>query len=298
MSYKQATKFYQIPVLGFHDKIIPKVEKTKWQIVENLILAATRGNVNAIFREGDYRIKTDINGKFCVTLSSTGNEPSLQGSVGGAFFEAPTVITWGDLEVGNVYYLYVKGSSKTFLDEKNITTVSSVTSLISPNVTLVAKVFLQGDTFRVDQNPPGKVNTKDLVQHVLDWDNPHGLQLVQSEMMIRDRLLLGDNNNMSFEFDVDGVITTLSLSQILNKLKAPSVQIVDFVSGGKTGTLIEANSKILFVNIMNISVDNLLVGDVSIGLNGIDPNVNDDKHVVIKNSGDIGVQMRASLQCE
>jgi hypothetical protein len=295
--YKQKTKYFQMPVPGWKDKIWPELELQKWQMVENLILAAMRGNVNAVFREGDMRIKQDSSGRYFVRLSATGNEPSLHGAVGGAYFEAPSSITWTGLEEGRSYYLYVKGTTKTFLDASDISTVASVIRLSNPNVTMVAKVDLTTDPMTIDRNPPGKVNARDLAQHVLDYDNPHGSKLSQDELLVRDHLVVGDGNDADLELDVNGVISHFPVSRLVSVLTKTRT-VVNFVSSGSSGTILTASGKVVFANVVRTAYDTRLIGEVSVGFYGESSQVKLPNQIVVWNSGDAGIPMKAMIECE
>ena len=293
--YKQATRHFGIPVPGFKDGIWPELELKKWQMVENLLLAAMRGNVNAIFREGDMRIIKESDGTCSVFMSATGNEPSVQGAVGGAFFEAQPSFVWDKLEIGQSYFLYVRGSTDTFQDQRAVSPVSSITRQRNPYVTLVAKVSLIGDKFEIDRNPPGKINARDLAQHVLDYDNPHGDTLVQNEMLIRNRLVIGDGCNASIGFEVNGEIKEFSSGQIVSGLLK---LFVDFISSGKTGTKIRVDGNVKFVSVLRTQLDEKNLGEVAVGLYGVSPEVSETNEFIVWNTGDAGIPMRAMIFCE
>lgn len=295
--YKQATRYFGIPVPGWKDGIWPELELLKWQMVENLLLAAMRGNVNAIFREGDFRISQESNGTYSVRLSATGNEPSAQGSVAGAYFDAPSSIVWSDLEYGKAYYLYVKGTTKTFQDCKEISPVASITRLTTQYATLIAKVDLTGETPSIDRNPPGKVNARDLAQHVLDYDNPHGGKLSQDEMLVRNHLAIGDGNDADLEFDVGGEISHFPLSRMVAGLKTTQ-KVVDFISGGSKGVVLTAGGRVVYASVVRTSPDDKVAGEIVVGFYGLSPKVVSPNQVVIWNSGEAGIAMRAMIVSE
>ena len=295
--YKQATKHFNIPVPGWDDGIWPELELLKWQMIENMLLAAMRGNVNAIFREGDLRVIQEKDGTFTAMLSATGNEPSVQGSVGGAFFEAASTVLWKGLEVGQSYYLYVQGTTKTFYEASNISLVSSVIRLVNKYVTLVAKIDLTGEKIEIDRNPPGKINARDLAQHVLDYDNPHGSQLSQDELLIRKHLAIGVGNDADIEFDVNGNVIHLPLSKIVSVLNETKT-FVDFLSGGIKGITLCAERKIVFATVVKIGEITTKVGEINIGFFGVNPNVQNQNQIIVYNSGEEGIPMRAMILCE
>jgi hypothetical protein len=294
--YKQRTKQFGIPVPGWKDGIWPELELLKWQMVENMLMAAMRGNVNAVFREGNIQIKKDSDGTYSVLLTSTGNEPSVQGTVGGAYFDPSRSIIWSGLEAGSSYYLYVKGSENTFQDETAVVPVSSTTRITMKYVTLIAKADLTGDKYEIDRNPPGKLNARDLAQHVLDFDNPHGDKLTQDEILVRNHLAIGDENDADIDIDVNGKEYHFSASRLVSVLSTRS-EVVDFASGGLAGTVISITGKVLFANTVRTG-NGGTVGEVSIGFYGIDQTVESPNQIVVRNEGDIGISMRAIIICE
>jgi hypothetical protein len=289
-TYKQATKFFGIPVPGYKDGIWPDLELLKWQIVENLLMAAMRGNVNAIFREGNMQIRRDGNGTYSVLLTAGGNEPSIQGCVAGAYFDPENSVIWSGLVAGDSYYLYIKGSESTFQDAKAVVPVASSIRLTMRYVTLVAKVNLTGDQYTIDRNPPGKVNARDLAQHALDYDNPHGEKMTQDELLVRKHLALGDNEDVDIEITTGGQERHFPASRLASVL---STETVDFSSGGPAGKLLVAGGKVLFATAVQVKEG--VAGNVWIGFYGVDADVNAPNHVLVRNSGDSDLLMRAII---
>lgn len=295
--YKQATKYFGIPVPGWKDGIWPELELLKWQMVENLLLASMRGAVNAIFREGNMAIRQEADGSYSVRLTAASNEPSCQGSVGGAYFDAPSAITWSGLQAGQSYYLYIKGSTKTFHDASDVTTVASPTRLVTRYVTLVAKADLMTEKPTLDRNPPGKVNARDLAQHVLDYANPHGEKLTQDELLVSKRLAIGDGNDAILEFDVNGQVTAMPLSKFVSALTSTRT-FTDFVSGGTNGVTLTATGKVVYASVVRTKPDDRAAGEVVVGFHGLHPAVKSPNQIIVWNSGAEGVAMRAMLICE
>lgn len=294
--YKQATKHFKIPVPGWDDGIWPDVELKKWQMVENMIMSSMRGNTNAIFREGDLRLRQDVDETYVASFSATGNEPALQGAIGGAFFNVPASIVWKGLEIGRAYYLYVKGSNNTFFEENDVVPISSVNRMVSPWVTLVAKVDLTGEELTIDRNPAGKLNARDLGQHVLDYDNPHGDKVVQDELLIRKHLAIGDGNDADLEFDVNGEVLNFKLSQLVSNLQRSEV-IVDFKTGGTDGVVINTSCRVVFASVIRTSPDGGEVGEISIGFSDTHPDLVLPNQIKVWNTGEIGIPMRAMIVC-
>jgi len=300
-SYKQATRYFGIPVLGWEDTVRPEVELLKWQMIENMIVAAMRGNVNAVFEEGDIRIIRDSNGTYTALATATGNNPSIRGSVAGAYFDAPSIVEWKGLEAGLSYYLYIKGSTKTFYNSKDITPVASKVRLQTKYATLIAKADLTRGTPVIDKYPAGKVNARDLAQHVLDDDNPHGEKTAQDEILIRNRLAIGDGNNADLELDVDGRVHHIPVSKLVDVLTT-SRTIVDFVSGGRNGVTLTGSGRVVFANVVRtgsvlFDKTDKKTGDVIVGFYGSSPEVHTPDQIIVWNLGDEGIPMRAMIVC-
>lgn len=290
-TYKQATKYFGIPVPGYKDGIWPELELLKWQIVENMLMAAMRGNVNAVFREGNMQIRRDAENTYSVLLTAGGNEPSIQGCVAGAYFDPDNSVVWSGLAAGDSYYLYIKGSEETFQNAKAVTPVASPIRLTMRYVTLVAKVNLTGDQYTIDRNPPGKVNARDLAQHVLDYDNPHGDKVVQDELLIRRHLALGDGEDV----DIEIAANHFPASRLASVL-AVRTETVDFSSGGPSGTSLNVGGKVLFANAVQTKYGS--VGNIWMGFYGVDSEVKSPNQVLVRNSGDSGISMRAIILSE
>lgn len=293
-TYKQKTKNFGIPVLGWEDRIWPELEMMKWQMVENMLMASMKGAVNSIFREGHMRLSKS-GWTYSVVLSGTGNEPSLQGSVGGAYFDAPSSLVWDNLSEGRTYFLYIEGSTKTFQDESAVKTVSSTTRLENQYVTLVAKVDLTDYT--IDRYPIGKVNTRDLSQHVLDNDCPHGEKLIQDEIWIRKRLVLGGGKDAELELESDGVVYNVPVSEILKSFRKKSI-CVDFESGGTEGVEIVGEGNVLFANVIRVGSGGGYMGEISFDFYKEGDDVKNKSKVRVYNTGEKGIQLRAMLNCE
>ena len=296
-SYKQHTKHFDIPVPGWNDSLWPELELKKWQMVENMLMSAMRGNVNAVFNEGDLRLRQEADGTYTVTLSAVSASSAVKGTVGGAFFDIPSTVAWKGLQVGFPYYLYIKGSAKTFQDEESVEPVASQTRLATQYVTLIAKADLTAENPSIDRYPPGKVNARDLAQHVLDFENPHGEKMVQDELLVNKRLAIGDGNDAVLELDVNGETNSFPVSKLVTALST-SRTIVDFTSNGKTGVVLSGNGRVLFASVSRTDKSDRVLGEVTVGYFGIDPDVQLPDQVIVYNTEYIGVTMRAMLICQ
>lgn len=297
--YKNRTKLLGIPVPGYGDAIWPELELQKYQLIENMLMAGLRGAVNSVFDEGDMAVRQVENGTYRVTLSATGNHSSAEGTVGGAYFKAPTSVVWEGLKDGTTYFLYLKGSPKTFADQQDVRPVSSPRRLLDKVSVLVAKVELNGDSSVVDRSPDGKMHARDFENHVMDWDNPHGMKVSQDELMVSKVLHLG--KDAVIEVGPDDATVRIPAS-VLAAVTRTSRKVIDFVTGGSLGTMLEGGGVVSFVAVsriclgpLNVGVDE--VGEIAIGYHGSDMSVSRPDQFVVRNSGAVGIPMKALVIC-
>jgi len=283
-TYKQRTRVLKIPVVGDNDGIFPDVELRKYQIIENMLLAGIKGMKNCVFEEGSYSLvpKGD---QFSVFLNARGSDSSAKGIVGGAYFDAPPTMEWENLQKGHKYLLYIASGVNTFSSPSDVraTAIEHEKNMLA--AVLMATVDLTG-TPSLNTNPDTKIYTADLGKHVSDSENPHGLQVVQDEMQVRNRLLLGGENEVILEIKTEGETITLPASLLIPRT-------IDFTSAGKTGIVLQTVSKVSFVMVNRNGKPNGRLGEIGIGYFGKDASAPDSKSFVIYNDGDSGIPMKA-----
>lgn len=291
--YKQKTKFFGIPVPGYGDRIWPELELQKFQIIENMLKAGLRGAVNAVFDEGDMTVKKAEDGSYSVLASATGSHPSVEGTVGGAYFKVAGAVSWDKMVDGTDYFLYLRGSSGTFSDPSDVRPVASTRRLSDGVSVLVAKVSLKGDMSSLDRAPDGKVRVKQLERHLEDWDSPHGEKTAQEELLVRQKLVLGQDCIVEVGLDASPVSIPASV------LAGSTRKVVDFASGGPEGAVLECGGRAVFAIVSRVSNGTLTgaAGEVSVGYFGADPRADRPDRVVVRNSGDKGISMRAMVFC-
>jgi len=255
--------------------------------------------VNAVFDEGDMGVRRSEDGTYKVLLSATGAHPSAEGTVGGAYFKAPSSVAWEGLQDGTTCFLYLRGSPKTFSDQQDVRPVSSPRRLSDQGVVLLAKVELRGDASVLDREPDGKTSSRDFERHLTDWDNPHGTKASQDELMVSKVLRLG--SDAVLEVGPDDAPARIPASALAAATRT-SRKVVDFVTGGPLGTVLEGGGAVSFVVVsrccsgpMNIGVDE--VGEVAVGYHGSDMSVSRPDQFAVRNSGAVGIPMRALVVC-
>lgn len=284
--YKQRTKVLGIPVLGDGDYIVPEVELRKYQIIENMLLASTSGIKNCLFSEGDLALEKAANETFIVVLRANGGSASATGIIGRSYFSAPSIVRWEGLVVGKRYYLYLVGSPKTLVEPSMVRPVVSEFEKKEVLGILMGTVDLTGPAGILERVPDGKVYARDLMRHISDDENPHGEFLLQDGLVIRKKMVLDEQ-------------AEIEIRRFNEELLIPSgcllPQVVDFMTAGKEGIVIKFGAKVSFVNACRMAgqAAEKTLGEVSIGYYGKDEKVLDNKSVVVYNTGDTDIFMRA-----
>jgi hypothetical protein len=335
MKYKKQTEFFGIPV-PHNEALNSDVEMLKMQIIENQLIAGTKGVKCAIFEEGEYSLEKDENDDFSVLLFATGDKPSINGILNGGYFEGKSRIIWDNLEKGYMHYLYVKWNAKTFKDKTAFRTFSTKVHRQSSNVQmLVAIVDLRGGEFSIECNPDGKKYATDISFHSNDYTNPHGKRIYQDQLFVRKRFVLNivddavanpaivikderNSNYPTLQCNKDIIFkdkrTSVQLTDdenselkvgkslvgAINEVGKNRADVLDFVSGGNTGTLIsiEEGKRITAIHAhQRLSGENatqLPVGEIAIGYHsdGVVENPNEAR---IFNIGESGISMRAII---
>jgi hypothetical protein len=300
-AYKQRTKYLNMPVVGLGDRIDPKQELKRYQIIENMLIAGTQGVKCVVFDDGDYRVEKETDNTYMVSCLATGSMPCATGMVNGAYFNAHGQIRWEGLKKGTQNWLYITGGPKTFEDCTAIRTTSVKRDLGSRNShLLMGYIDLRTDKPVLNIYPDGKVYSDDVARHALDNTNPHGRSMIQDELIIHNNLQLGDEEHTPVisaytggekkEFPIDSVAAAVS------SLAGQRVLFVDFETGGDEGILlsVEDGLNILFASPQGSS---LSVGNFAVGYEGSDGKVDKSNEVMVYNNGDIGVKCRLMVIC-
>ncbi len=189
MAYRQKTRHFTFPVLGYGDTILPETEIAKWQLVENLFMACLRGEQTAIFHEGDLVLFRDRKqGSIYARMESIGNGVICNGMAAGRYFEAKNPIVWGPLQSGGFYYLYISTTVETDADYSKFDAYVSNTRAPADGVVLVATVDMRKETYLIDRYPEGKNAPMALNRHIEDNTPPHGELLRQTNLVVENTI--------------------------------------------------------------------------------------------------------------
>jgi hypothetical protein len=227
--YQYKTEFFGLPVPG-NEKMTVEAEHHRWEIVENVLLAATKGVFCAVFEDGHYQLVDNIDGTYTVLLTGTGHEWALVGVLNGGLVKSSKPIIWENLRKGQTYWLYIQYQEGQFKDPSLFTTVVRFNNIGDDvrRLLLLCKVNADGT---IDEMPPGKTYSSDIAQHSNDSVNPHGEVLRQDDVVARRLFTVKDVAHGRTE-DVllyDG--QTGILDAIINR----RIVHVDALTAGKNG---------------------------------------------------------------
>jgi hypothetical protein len=295
----------KIPVHGKGDPLSPPVEMQRFQIIENMLLAGTKGVRNCVFDDGLFELNPETDSTYVATARATGHSPSAVGMVGGAYFEAPPTVSWSGLRKGYFYYLYLRGSSATLADFNEVKPVSSSYVLDGDNL-LLATADCRSDQPKLNPYPDGKLYSDDLARHINDVENPHGREVLQDILYVRQKLVLHspEGNPADIEVLVDGKPVTVPSAAIpgaVAELAGRKIVTVDFTTAGIAGRIMEVKEvdKVVFVQVSRCSSGGVLgvIGETAVGYFNTDPALHAANEFSFYNTGDSDLPMRALVYC-
>jgi hypothetical protein len=225
--------------------------------------------------------------------------------VGGAYFEAPPTVSWTGLKKGYSYYLYLRGNSSTLENFNEVKAISSAYALDGDNL-LLAVADCRSEQPKLELYPDGKLYSDDLARHVNDVENPHGRELLQDILYVRQKLALysPEGESASIEVLIDGKPVTVPASAIpgaVAELAGRKVITVDFETAGIAGRIIEVKeeTRVVFVQVSRCSTGGVrgVLGETSVGYFDTDPALHAANEFSFYNTGDSGLPMRALVYC-
>jgi len=287
MPYKQKTEFFGIPFISNDETVSEAEEKKAANIIENQLLAATKGVRCAVFEDGHYRLVDNVDGTYTVMLVGTGERIAFEGIVNGGYCYSKNPVLWEKLIKGKTYHLYVKFTSDLYADEhafKPITKENFPYGDNVFNVLYLAKIDLSVDKPAVDAHPNGKVYGTDIAHHANDKTNPHGRDLVQ------------DNLDVQKSFKFQGAELYNGKDGILDKVEKLSTFSTEdglpfITSGGTTGVNVGVTGKIVSVDVVEAIWEgqppSFELGEIAIKIEG--------QNATIYNSGKAGIPLHVSV---
>lgn len=170
MPYKKKTLFFGIPIPGSKDTIQSAEEEKGRNIIENQLLASTKGLRCAVFEEGHFNVIDNHDGTYSVALSQARGVYALCGIVGGGYVESKDPILWDNLDGGTSHYLYVQYTEGMYANPEIFRTVSSITAKDDTNngFLLMASVDLSGKEPTINTAPDGKIYSSDIVSNAME----------------------------------------------------------------------------------------------------------------------------------
>ena len=227
--YKKQTKELGIPVLSAGDIILPEVEMEKYTKIENLLLAGLGGMKTFVFEEGNFHIEEQDETNVVVSLHANGYN-SASGIVGGCYFKGKQRLVWDNLVKGREYYLYIKKNERLDVNPSDFTTISKRRRKDSDLYCLMAVVDLTTD-YTIDTSPIGKRYSRDVYDHLINNENPHGETLVQSTLKVLDKIkfnLTGNSIPLNINDSRDNKLPVIQTDgELVFSDKRSTIQISD-----------------------------------------------------------------------
>lgn len=294
MAYSYKTPIYGIPVVGNGDAISPEVEMRKYKIIENLLRAGMEGRSNCVFDDGDFHLNVLDDGKCEVTIVPGSGVPvAIFGIASGAYFEEKISVTWANLAKGYIHYLYIVGTENTFVEPSSYVVKSFTREIASLDGVLVATVDYLGDFPILDEDPSGKMYADEVIRHMSNSSNPHGNELNQDVVNVSGNIVLGEN--ASIKKITNGIVGDWFPSALKEEIIVEKI-----LSPGPAGVCVKIENarSIMFANASVIANNlGLSAGDISIGYNNEDENVDKHNEIMVYNSGDQGIPMMIWAYC-
>ena len=278
--YSGKTPIYGIPYPKTGDHASPEDEAKAVNIIENQLLAATRGVKCCIFEDGEYHLIDNIDGTYTVMLNKYGSRDTVEGILNGGYVWTNEPVLWENLQKGKRRYLYLTYSPNLYQDETAFGIEAS--DILYPKESmyhLLMAVFdwRTGDKPKLDTNPDQKTYGTDITLHTTDFRNPHGEKLEQNELVIFKEL------KCVREADVEKTVKFLN------------VEIKNDKSPGKEGKIIglEDVTKILNVDVKEKVEDipTFKLGEVAI-------KHNTDKSFTFYNNGEKNIPVVITILYE
>lgn len=189
MSYKNSSRFYRIPVLGYGDTITEEEEMKKASIIDNLLFASNFGTSKCILEEGDYAVKSESGGCYYLEITKPENgDYSLLGIVNYRLFLSDKTEKSNVVTKGYTYNVYVEYISSTEYDASafNIKAYCGYPPEDNEYRLLIAQIDLTDEKDIKLNTDTGKVYAKNILAHTSDFTNPHGKKLLQDELYIQN----------------------------------------------------------------------------------------------------------------
>jgi len=272
--YKRKTEFFGIPIPCKDDFIEEDEEAKRMNIIENQLLASTKGIRCAVFEEGHFRIIDNNDGTCSVNLFPAGGNYAICGMVNGGYIESKEAITWENISKGGFYYLYISFTSDTYENENAFRLIVTTISKTNQEAfLLMATLDLRNGKEELNSIPDTKLYGCDLASHVNDKTNPHGEHLYQNELTVtkgmeisvddesidtaaltiddkrsskatiesKNEMILKDKRaTLALSDDANTSLLTENQTVIgaINEAFQQKIYVVDMDSGGKGGILI------------------------------------------------------------
>lgn len=195
MAYKNKTRFYRLPSMGFGDVLTQEQQWIKDSIMDNLLYAATFGCDKCFLEQGNYYIQQHQNDCFCYLIIQPTDKDtfSLMGILNYRMFFSKERLVVGKLCYDSRYYVYVQFDEQMQTDPSCFRIVydERKRQINEYNMLLcVVQTYKNNLKVYTDVN---KVFAKNILAHTKDYTNPHGEKLLQKDLYVFNELKVKGN---------------------------------------------------------------------------------------------------------
>lgn len=262
MAYKNKTRFYRLPSMGFGDVLTQEQQWIKDSTVDNLLYAATFGCDKCFLEQGKYYIQQHEDEGYCYLVIEPIEENgfSLMGILNYRMFFSKQKQQIGKLFYSSRYYVYLEFTQKMQFDPQkySIRFYEQKKQINEYNMLLcVVQTFRGNLKIYTDVN---KVYAKNILAHTKDNTNPHGEKLLQKDLYVFNELKLKGNEITGAVYDS---FVTQNDSYIMD---------------------VPENKNVVFVTAYP---ESLLAGNISWRI--------EDNKIIFNNSGESGVKVNVKL---
>jgi len=199
MGYSGRTPNYRIPYMFFGDILDPSEEEAIFSTIDNQLygIARMHSGGNGIIRTGSLTIAPDGAGGYDVMLYDTAGNTAIEAFINQIFVASTNPVVWEGLSNNTTYYLYIRliegteegGSSRR---DKTFVVAATTVADIPGDGVLVATVAVNEPGATVfDTAPAGRIDIPSLIDHMQDYQDPHGLLWQQTDLSVGTLTIAG-----------------------------------------------------------------------------------------------------------
>lgn len=168
-------------------------EMVQMGIIDSLLYASYFGCENGVLKEGDYSLTADDDDTTLYNLVlSVVDGYSIMGIMHYRMFYGIDDLDLGQFSQGNTYYVYAEYSNGMEEDPTQFTINSYTEEQPSVNTNLLLCIVDYTDVEPSLDTNVNKTYIKNIINHTMNSNNPHGENLIQNNLLIQKNLLVNN----------------------------------------------------------------------------------------------------------